>query len=330
MADLFKIIGHDTKRAELRALLEDKRLPQTTIFYGLDGIGKKRVALECVAIMFCANQGQSDLFAGDTLAVPCGSCDSCLKLKDGIHPDFFLITPTPPKSASKGDLQQGEYADNWTIKVEQVEEVKSKLIHYPLMAPAQVVVIDAAERMTTTTANALLKVLEEPKPNLYFILVTGKFGSVLPTLRSRSARFYFKPLDSQQLTQILSEELTDDSENVNSLDNKNVDFFIRCFGGSLSRIRRALAANLSQEFIEKLLRPAGDFLGVRERVEMLEPLGGELSILLQCLRQCCLENYLSQSAGDCSVDDMFEKISVAEKQLSKHIQKELVLENLFL
>jgi DNA polymerase-3 subunit delta' len=71
------------------------------------------------------------------------------------------------------------------------------------------VVIDAADDLEASAANALLKMLEEPPPNTLFLLVAHSPGRLLPTIRSRCRRLDFQPLDDDAMTSLLTEAAAD-------------------------------------------------------------------------------------------------------------------------
>ena len=88
------------------------------------------------------------------------------------HPDLKWIEP-----------------DGAMIKIEQVRQVNEFAVQTAQIAPQKIVVLVAAELMNVAAANALLKTLEEPPANTYLILCTENWGKLLPTIRSRCARY---------------------------------------------------------------------------------------------------------------------------------------------
>lgn len=294
-----KIIGHTKIRDQLERLIKNKSFPQTAIFYGLDGIGKRRVALEVAG----------RLLGGGAV--------------DGNHPDLFMIRPTPATSQLKQRQDQnktGKIESTWTIKIEQVSDLKGKLIHFPLKGDYQVVLIDHADKMTAMAANSLLKILEEPRPSQIFILITSRLGGILPTLRSRSARFYFPSLGKEEVARII-QSLT---EGERAPDPETFDFLFKCFHGSVGHILEALESGINLELLSRFMQKRRHFKSVSRTVGEVVKSGVDLSLLLQCLRVYGLNE--SESAEP----EFFHRIRQAEFRLGRHIQKEFVLENLFL
>lgn len=102
-------------------------------------------------------------------AEPCGQCKSCLLWASSNHPDFHLIEPI----------------ENKDIGVEQIRELTAKLQQFAQQGGNTVVYLKNAERLTESAANALLKTLEEPPANVYFLLEAPLQAPMLATIQSR-------------------------------------------------------------------------------------------------------------------------------------------------
>lgn len=322
-----RLQGHDKLRQRLMELADKERFPQTCLFYGLDSIGKKKVAYEMMAHLFCRGDESQDSLFGD--AKPSLEDDKNYQmLMEGTHPDFFLIRPTPPKSASKTEAGAVRVKPNWTIKTEQIQELKSKLVHFPLMADHQIVLIDDADRMTVTTANSLLKLLEEPRPNQIFIMVSHQLNRVLPTLRSRSAKFYFSPLSQTKVKDIVRQNLEQLEDAI--FNEQAFEFYYRCFQGSIEPIIDAMQSGVDLNSFAMLTQAQKDFGCVSRVVKEVLDRNMDLPLFLQCLRRFHLDQVIQNQNMAVSDTEFFQKISQAEYQLSRHIQKDFILENLFL
>ena len=140
----------------LKQLVVSKKLPQTLLFCGPSGSGKKKEAVELAVHLM----GEGHRF----------------KLEKGIHPDFLLFSP------------QGKLGLH---PVETVRQLLSEAALSSFEALLRLFVIDEAQRMLPASSNALLKTLEEPLPHVYFLLLTTDPDSLLPTIASRCRRFDF-------------------------------------------------------------------------------------------------------------------------------------------
>ncbi|MFL6731168.1 MAG: DNA polymerase III subunit delta' [Sphingomicrobium sp.] len=115
-------------------------------------------------------------------------------IEAGSHPDMRRLERLVNEKT-------GNLARN--ISVEQVRELGEFLALTPALSPWRVAVIDTADELETSGANALLKILEEPPPNTLFFLVSHAPGRLLPTIRSRCRRLDFINLDDDAMTSIL-------------------------------------------------------------------------------------------------------------------------------
>ena len=167
------IVGHDFQKNLLRRAVVEERVSHSYLFYGLDGVGKRLVALGFAKILNCLTPVSTrDLSSGG------GSCDckSCRKIDKGIHPDVFVI----------------EYKGLRDIKVDQIrEDVEERLYFKPFEGRYKVAIVDEAERMSHSAQNAFLKTLEEPPGDSIIILLTSSPQSLLPTIRSRCQSLQF-------------------------------------------------------------------------------------------------------------------------------------------
>ena len=161
-----QILGHTKQIEQLKKALAENKIPHAFLFCGIEGIGKKRVALGLAQSL------------NDTSKIN--------------HPDCFLIEPAGEKIK--------------TIRVDVLRDLKQKAYLHPLEGKAKIFIIDQPEKMTLAGANALLKILEEPPSQTYFILITSSSSLLLPTIRSRCQIIEFSPLSEELIAKKLMEE----------------------------------------------------------------------------------------------------------------------------
>ncbi len=143
---------------------------------GPSGIGKGAFAREAVARLLCEHPGP---------AAACGACPSCHWLAGSNHPDFRHLRPES-EVETDGDAPTVEIKKaSRQIRIEQIRELEEFVFVGSHRGGARVVLIDPADTMNHAAQNALLKILEEPSLNVYFILVTKKIMVLLPTILSR-------------------------------------------------------------------------------------------------------------------------------------------------
>jgi DNA polymerase III subunit delta' len=166
--------------------------PHALLLFGQAGIGKVRFARHLAASMLC--EATVDGHA-------CGTCASCTWLSHGNHPDLRLVRPDAlamaegtaeeaegdePQAAAEGDDGKAtKRAPSREIRIEQVRALQDFLGIATHRGGRRVVVAYPAEAMNVQTANAFLKMLEEPPDNTVLLLVTSSLDRILPTIRSR-------------------------------------------------------------------------------------------------------------------------------------------------
>ena len=159
----------------LAARLADGRLPHALLFAGPPGLGKRELVEAFVRAALCERR------AVDGHA--CGDCRACRLLAAGSHPDrvhvsFELRDDAKPRSE---------------IIVEQVRQMSQRLALASQFGGLQVAVIDPADAMNASAANALLKTLEEPSSATVILLVADRPARLPATIRSRCQRIEVKP-----------------------------------------------------------------------------------------------------------------------------------------
>ncbi|MEY3202140.1 MAG: polymerase subunit delta, partial [Pseudomonadota bacterium] len=151
------------------------RLPHAVLIAGPAGGGKGQLAQTLAQRLLCERAVDHQL--------PCGECDACRWWLAGNHPDMRLVAPGQDDEAGDEDKPT---ARSSTIRIEQIRALMEFLSVGAVRGGRRVVLINPAEAMNLATANALLKLLEEPPPKTQFILVSHEPGKLLPTIRSRT------------------------------------------------------------------------------------------------------------------------------------------------
>lgn len=168
------IFGHTRQREALRSLTERKKLPSALIFGGPSGIGKSLVASELARTLLC-KEGKN--YGG------CGKCKGCKQFDTKTHPDFHRI----------------ECSEKEESNVEALREMLRKLSFSAFEGAAKIIFVNDAEMISLQGANILLKTLEEPGKDTYFLLISTNPGKLPATILSRCQRWYFNPLTSEDL-----------------------------------------------------------------------------------------------------------------------------------
>ena len=162
-------------------------LPHALLLRGCAGIGKQDFALELARSLLCKAPVETHA---------CGECASCGWFREMHHPDFRLITPEDAESSD--DAPKKKAGKKSQISVAQIRQ----LIDYLSLSQHQadsrrVILISPAETLNIASANALLKMLEEPPANTIFLLVSNQPQRLLATITSRCQAIDM-PLPSKQ------------------------------------------------------------------------------------------------------------------------------------
>jgi DNA polymerase III subunit delta' len=173
------IFGQERAKRFLKQLLSLGKLPHAVLFSGMEGIGKVTLAREFAKLLNCLKPQNLDA---------CDACASCVKIKDGHHPDLVWV---------KSD---GAY-----IKLDQVRSLKQRLSFRPFEGKWRIVIIEDAHDLREEAGNALLKLLEEPPKQNLFILTVLEPQMLLPTIVSRCCHVRLQPLEETWIERYLLE-----------------------------------------------------------------------------------------------------------------------------
>lgn len=224
---------HETKKL-LTDAVRNKHIAHAQLFLGAEGALNLPMALAYATYLHCENKGDD----------ACGTCAACSKSKKFIHPDTHFVFPL---SNVKGDKDEERFKaeilkswraflleqpfgslDDWTnyyggedklalISREESREIIKKLSLKPFESPHKVMIIWQPELMHSSAANGILKILEEPPPQTFFILVTNAADRLLPTIISRTQIVTIPLLDDSDLISYLKEHHSLDEARSNKL-----------------------------------------------------------------------------------------------------------------
>jgi len=186
-----------------RLLATRGRPAQALLLAGPRGVGKGALALAWAQTLLC----EAPLLDGSA----CGNCPACHWFAAGTHPDFHAVT-LQEKTTKDGDTRMAT-----AIEVDQAREAVDFVRLSTYRAGYRVVLVNPADTLNVASANALLKVLEEPPLNTVFVLVSDQPRRLLPTIRSRCARFDIGLPSDELAVQWLTSQGMDDAPNLLAL-----------------------------------------------------------------------------------------------------------------
>jgi DNA polymerase-3 subunit delta' len=190
-----QILGQQPAVKTLEHALASGKVHHAYRFEGPAGVGKRLAALALARALLCE--------APTPLACEaCGSCKRASTFSEDeprlpAHADLLLVERGLYRSVLGGSEASG-------ISIEQIRRiVLSRVGFSPHEGRAVVCIVQAAEELTISAANALLKTLEEPPPRTFFVLLTSRPSRLLDTIRSRTLPVRFGPLPEAVVAQLL-------------------------------------------------------------------------------------------------------------------------------
>lgn len=169
---------HESVWTKLQARRE--RLPHALLLVGQRGLGKFALAQAFAAGLLCESPNAD--------GSACGKCLACGWHSQGNHPDFRMLQPQALAEAGDSEGDEGKEAKkkaSQQITIDQVRALDDFLSVGTHRSGLRIVLVHPAEAMNRSTANSLLKTLEEPSPGTLFLLVSNEPLRLLPTIRSR-------------------------------------------------------------------------------------------------------------------------------------------------
>ena len=190
------LTGNERVKTLLRRTLESGRSAGAMLFAGEDGVGKKLFALEIAKALNCRSPRGTEA---------CDVCPACVRIGKfnypqssesddwkGIiwtdHPDVGLVV-----------------APKRVLLVEQMRLIEREANYRPYEGKARLFLIEDADKLNDASANALLKVLEEPPHTSHIVLLTSRPAMLLPTIRSRCQMIRFSPISAAEIEKHLVE-----------------------------------------------------------------------------------------------------------------------------
>jgi DNA polymerase-3 subunit delta' len=191
------LIGQDEAVSRLESFYRSGRLPHAMILSGPRGVGKATLAFRFARWLLAQGGGGGGLFGGAEpqpgLAVD--PADPIFRrVASGGHPDLLTLERGVNEKTGKAREE---------IVIEDTRAVGGFLRLTPAEGGWRIVVVDAADELNRNSANALLKVLEEPPRQALLLLVAHAPGSLLPTIRSRCRTVPLRSLADEEVAELL-------------------------------------------------------------------------------------------------------------------------------
>ena len=179
--------------------ITDQAMTHAWLFTGPPGSGRSSAAVAFAQALVCPSNG-------------CATCNACRSVVTNAHPDVEVIR-----------------TEGLSIKIDEVRELLARVAWAPSMGGWRVVVMEDADRLTESAANALLKAIEEPGSRTVWLLCAPTLHDVLPTIRSRCRHLQLVTPSTQAVAQVL--------QNRDGISPQMADFAARVSQGHIGRAR---------------------------------------------------------------------------------------------
>lgn len=244
---LSDILGHESTKQYLIGLHKGGTMHHAVVLYGPPKVGKFKLAKSLARMVNCQAHGHAAC-----------TCASCIKITGGHHPDVKMVEPNDK--------------DNITLDVVRNELLQpfEFMVHE---GAKKIGIIRRANKMITSAANAMLKVLEEPRGDTLFILTTNDYGGLLDTIRSRChpVRLSFLP------TSVLETLLQKDSQEADPImielmggcyEPRAIQDSLPLFGKVFAGQHTVMSDNLEKDALENELLYLGGVFAYMQREKL--------------------------------------------------------------
>ena len=198
-----KIYANNTLINKLINSYNNNLLPNSMIFSGTKGTGKKTQVFSFIISLF----------------------KKIVKNEIKKHSNLILNNTHPNVRYIQRLYDEKNEKLRSFIAIDQIRSLENFIYQSSFDNLPKFIILDSADYLNRSSSNALLKILEEPKKNTYFILISHQISILLPTIRSRCIKFYFEKIDYQDFNKILN-------INTKNLNEENLNFLYNLTNGS--------------------------------------------------------------------------------------------------
>jgi DNA polymerase III subunit delta' len=259
-----------------------QNMTHSWLFTGPAGSGRSNAAIAFAAGLLCEKSG-------------CGTCINCTTTIEGSHADIELVR-----------------TEGLSIKVDEVRELITRTSWSPSVGNYRVVVIEDADRLTESAANALLKVIEEPGARTVWLLCAPTLTDVIPTIRSRCRNLTLRTPSIKAVTQLLIDR--------DGIDSKMAEFAANAAQGHIGRAKYLATNEEARKTREKILNipfTVNDLASAFEAANMLVELAKSQALAESVDRDEAELAKLKESYGTTG-----SKLSTGGSKAIKELEKE--------
>ena len=227
-----KVYGQKHITDILKNQIETKNISHAYIFSGSRGTGKTSCAKIFARAINCLNLQDGN---------PCNKCENCMSSLE----------------ESTLDIVEMDAASN--RRIDDIRELRDKVIYPPTKLKYKVYIIDEAHMITNEGFNALLKIMEEPPKHLVFILATTEIDKIPQTILSRCQRYEFKMINAKDISDNIKYILNDLNR---KMDDDAIELIANKADGAMRDALSILDQVLSIEKENITKQDINDILGI--------------------------------------------------------------------
>jgi DNA polymerase-3 subunit delta' len=340
------ITNHKMKFQEIPGFIEEKKrlidayksnvISHAQLFFGLEGSPNLSLVLAFSTYINCENKSDND---------SCGECSSCYKMKKLTHPDVNFIFPVAPTPSIKKEVISDKYINKWrevciqdpymnindwfeyygfenkqpNISKDESRSIIKKLSLKPFEAKHKITILWLPEYLHLYTANALLKILEEPPNDTLFFLVTNNYQKLIKTILSRVQLFKVRQFSDDEMKQYFATK--------EGLLEEEINQIIFLSEGNLNQANRLTQGSSEDELNHLMLWMRscyiGNFVEIQKEVEWFNDLSkikkrAFLTYTMKLMREALV----------IKIDSKLSKIIESEQVFISKFQKTLSLDSL--
>jgi DNA polymerase-3 subunit delta' len=308
--------GQDSTKTQLLDLFKSERVPHALLLNGEEGCGHLQLALSFSSLLLCKSPTPLDA---------CKNCSSCKMYEKYQHPDLHFSYPihlSKTEHSETSDDQRSSFLEalekykclgkkTWyskmgnenkqgVIGVKESQAILAKISLKSFFGSAKILLMWMPELMNIQAANKLLKLIEEPPENTYFIFVSNNQSKILPTISSRLQTINVPRLKDENISDFLEEKFQIEpstAKNIAKISKGNLNKAINThLDAGISEMNRSLFVNWMRLCYSRNIADTIDWVNEFSKIGR-EQIKDFIIYSLEMYRQCIMGNYNMEIEG---------------------------------
>ena len=308
--------GQDSTKTQLLDLFKSERVPHALLLNGEEGCGHLQLALSFSSLLLCKSPTPLDA---------CKNCSSCKMYEKYQHPDLHFSYPihlSKTEHSETSDDQRSSFLEalekykclgkkTWyskmgnenkqgVIGVKESQAILAKISLKSFFGSAKILLMWMPELMNIQAANKLLKLIEEPPENTYFIFVSNNQTKILPTISSRLQTINVPRLKDENISDFLEKKFKIEpstANNIAKISKGNLNKAINThLDAGISEMNRSLFVNWMRLCYSRNIADTIDWVNEFSKIGR-EQIKDFIIYSLEMYRQCIMGNYNMEIEG---------------------------------